>query len=82
MIHLGGLVGDPACAWDEELTIEVNLVATRTIAEIAIAYGVKRFVFASTCSVYGASDHILDENSTLNPVSLYARSKSLQKRYL
>ena len=42
VIHLGGLVGDPACAWDEELTIEVNLVATRTIAEIAIAYGVKR----------------------------------------
>lgn len=82
VIHLGGLVGDPACAWDEELTIEVNLVATRTIAEIAIAYGIKRFIFASTCSVYGASDHILDENSSLNPVSLYARSKIASEKVL
>jgi nucleoside-diphosphate-sugar epimerase len=82
VIHLGGLVGDPACAWDEELTVEVNLVATRTIAEIAIAYKVKRFIFASTCSVYGASDHVLDENSSLNPVSLYARSKIASEKVL
>ena len=82
VIHLGGIVGDPACALDEQLTIEINLVATRTIAEVAKADNVRRFVFASTCSVYGASDCVLDENSVLNPVSLYARSKIASERVL
>lgn len=82
VIHLGGLVGDPACALDEELTTEINLVATRVIAEVARGEGVKRFIFASTCSVYGASDGILDENSGLNPVSLYARSKIASEKVL
>lgn len=82
LIHLGGLVGDPACAWNEALTVEVNLTFTRVIAEIAKASGIKRFVFASTCSVYGASDEMLDEESQLNPVSLYARSKIGSERVL
>lgn len=75
VIHLGAIVGDPACALDEELSVDVNLLATRTIAEIAKGNGVRRFIFASTCSVYGASDELLNEHSMLNPVSLYARSK-------
>jgi nucleoside-diphosphate-sugar epimerase len=75
VIHLGAIVGDPACALDGELTVDVNLMATCMIAEIAKGYGVNRFIFASTCSVYGASDEILDERSALNPLSLYARSK-------
>jgi nucleoside-diphosphate-sugar epimerase len=75
VVHLGAIVGDPACALDEELTIETNLVATRMIAEVTKGQGIKRFIFASTCSVYGASDLYLDERSKLNPVSLYARSK-------
>lgn len=75
VIHIGAIVGDPACALDEDFTIEVNLTATRMIAEVAKAQGIRRFIFASTCSVYGASDEILDEKSSLNPVSLYARSK-------
>ncbi|MEM9134598.1 MAG: SDR family oxidoreductase [Actinomycetota bacterium] len=75
VIHLGAIVGDPACAIDEQLTIDTNLVATRMVAEVAKAAGVQRFVFASTCSVYGAGDEILDERSEPNPVSLYAKSK-------
>lgn len=75
VIHLGAIVGDPACALDEELTIETNLLATRMIAEVTKGQGIERFIFASTCSVYGASDQYLDERSSLNPVSLYARSK-------
>lgn len=82
VVHLGAIVGDPACALDEELTIEVNLMATRMIAEVAKGYGVRRFVFASTCSVYGASDELLDERSALNPVSLYARSKIASEKVL
>jgi nucleoside-diphosphate-sugar epimerase len=52
------------------------------IAEVAKGHGVNRFIFASTCSVYGASNEILDENSALAPVSLYARSKIACERIL
>lgn len=82
VIHLGALVGDPACALDEDLTIEINLMATRMIAEVARGSGIQRFIFASTCSVYGANDNILNERSELHPVSLYARSKIASERVL
>jgi nucleoside-diphosphate-sugar epimerase len=75
VVHIGAIVGDPACALDEDFTLEVNLIATRMIAECAKGFGIKKFIFASTCSVYGASDLVLNEKSALNPVSLYARSK-------
>jgi nucleoside-diphosphate-sugar epimerase len=84
VIHLGAIVGDPACALDHDLTIEVNLIATRTIAEVAKGYGIRRFIFASTCSVYGAStdDDLLTEESSLNPVSLYAITKLASEKVL
>jgi nucleoside-diphosphate-sugar epimerase len=82
VIHLGALVGDPACNLDEDLTVEVNLMATKMIAEVAKGYGISRFLFASTCSVYGASDDLLDEKSALNPVSLYARTKIASEKLL
>ena len=75
IVHLGAIVGDPACELNADLTIEINLMATRMIAQVAKGSGVRRLIFASTCSVYGASDLTLDERSALNPVSLYARSK-------
>jgi nucleoside-diphosphate-sugar epimerase len=82
VIHLGGIVGDPACALDEDLTTEINLMATRMTAEVCKGSGVSRFIFASTCSVYGASEVKLDEKSQLNPVSLYARSKIASEKVL
>lgn len=84
IIHLGAIVGDPACALDQDLTIEVNLIATRTIAEVAKGYGIRRFIFASTCSVYGASaeNELLTEESALNPVSLYAITKLASEKVL
>ena len=75
VVHLGAIVGDRACALDEAETIDVNYRAVDTISQIAAALGVPRFVFASTCSVYGASPDIVDEQSRLNPVSLYATTK-------
>ncbi len=75
VVHLGAIVGDPACSLDPELTIDINLTATRMIAELARSAGIRRFIFASTCSVYGACDQILDERSVVNPISLYGRTK-------
>jgi nucleoside-diphosphate-sugar epimerase len=82
VVHLGGLVGDPACAYDEELTIDVNLAATRMVAEVARGNGIGRFIFAGSCSVYGASDGVLDERSKLIPLSLYARTKIASEKVL
>ena len=82
VVHLGAIVGDPACALNQQLTIDINLMAAHMIAEVAKGLGIKRFVFASTCSVYGASDELLDEHSQLNPVSLYAKTKIACERVL
>jgi nucleoside-diphosphate-sugar epimerase len=75
IVHLAAIVGDPACEIDHKTTIEINYAATRMIVEVAKGYGVERFLFASSCSVYGATDEIMDEDSKVEPVSLYGQLK-------
>jgi nucleoside-diphosphate-sugar epimerase len=75
VIHLAGIVGDPACALDEKLTKHVNIVSTRILKDAVKAVGVQRFIFASSCSVYGSNEATVSELSELNPVSLYAKTK-------
>lgn len=75
VVHLAGLVGDPACAVRSDLTIDINYAATETLMQLCKAKGIARLIFASTCSVYGVGEDILTEESDLNPVSLYARTK-------
>ena len=82
VIHLGAIVGDPACSLDQQLTVEINLIATRMIAAVAKGSGIRRFCFASTCSVYGASNGLLEERSQVNPISLYAQSKLASEKIL
>jgi nucleoside-diphosphate-sugar epimerase len=82
VVHLAGLVGDPACAVDERFTRHANVLATRVIRKAAQSLGVPRFVFASSCSVYGISPAEVDETSEVNPVSLYARTKVESEREL
>ena len=80
--HLAAIVGDPACALDRETTIAVNYAAAKMMAQLAKANGISKFVFASTCSVYGDSEDIMTETSPLNPVSLYATTKIDAERAL
>jgi nucleoside-diphosphate-sugar epimerase len=75
VVHLGEIVGDPACAVNDDVTIQINIAATRMIAEAAKGYGIGRFIYVSSCSVYGASDQILNEESKVEPLSLYAKAK-------
>ncbi|MFC6718346.1 NAD-dependent epimerase/dehydratase family protein [Natrialbaceae archaeon GCM10025810] len=85
VVHLGGIVGDPACGIDPETTLEYNAHSTRVLASICKYYQVNRFLFASSCSVYGRSERTagrVDENAPLNPVSLYARNKIESERSL
>jgi nucleoside-diphosphate-sugar epimerase len=75
VVHVAELVGDPACAVDSRLTEAINFHATLQMAKLAHEAGVRRFIYPSSCSVYGASDVVVDEESALNPVSVYAETK-------
>jgi nucleoside-diphosphate-sugar epimerase/CBS domain-containing protein len=78
VIHLAAIVGDPACEANPKETLEINYLATKNVVETCKYFQVNRFIFASTCSVYGKSlvpDEKLNEKSLLNPVSLYAETK-------
>lgn len=84
VVHLGGLVGDPASSIDPSRTLALNLHSVKLVADICKYHQINRFLFASTCSVYGQSDNddLLTETSDLNPVSLYARTKIESEREL
>lgn len=78
VIWLAALVGDGACAINPELTFEINTDSVKFLAENFK----KRIVFLSTCSVYGAQDGLLNEDSSINPLSEYASSKVQAEEYL
>jgi nucleoside-diphosphate-sugar epimerase len=82
IIHLAAIVGDPACAEDDTNAFQINYAATRMMLEIAKGNGIERFLFASSCSVYGASDDLMDEKSETQPISLYAETKLHSERVL
>jgi nucleoside-diphosphate-sugar epimerase len=82
VVQLAGLVGDPACAVDSKFTRHANIIVTRMAKEVAQALGVHRFIFASSCSVYGVSEYEVKEEDALNPVSLYAQTKIDSEREL
>lgn len=82
VILMGGLVGDPACAFDTDTTIDLNYSSTIVLANIAKSVGVKKFIFMSSCSVYGQQTGIASEESIPNPVSLYAETKLNSERQL
>lgn len=85
VVHLAAIVGDPACAKQPELAREVNLDGSKRMYDMANELGLKRFVFASTCSNYGKMsdpESYVDEESVLAPVSLYAETKVAVEQYL
>ena len=76
IIHLAGLSNDPMGDFRPMITEEINDLASVRLAEMAKKVGVKRFLFASSCSNYGASgDNFLTEEADFNPVTAYGRSK-------
>lgn len=82
--HLAAIVGDPACKKYSEEAQQTNWEGSVALFEAAEKAGVKRFVFASTCSNYGKMpnpDSFVVETSELNPVSLYAELKVKFEKY-
>jgi nucleoside-diphosphate-sugar epimerase len=76
IMHLAGLSNDPLGDLNPELTYEINYKASLHLASLAKQTGIKRFIFSSSCSNYGAGgEKLLDEESPFNPVTPYGKSK-------
>ncbi len=81
VIHLASIVGSQSSELDPKTSIEINYLSTRNLAELCKLYKIKQFVFASTCSVYGAHpEQMISENSEVNPLDSYGQSKFQSER--
>jgi len=84
VIWVAGLVGDPACDLDASFTYGCNYRSAITMAGICKWLGIARFIFASSCSVYGQANDVahLTEESPTSPLSFYARDKLVCEKAL
>jgi nucleoside-diphosphate-sugar epimerase len=81
VVHLAAVCNDPVGNLNPQVTYEINHLAAARTAEKAKQAGVTRFLFSSSCSLYGkAGDELLDENAEFAPVTPYGRSKVLAER--
>lgn len=75
VVHLAAISNDPIGELNEDITYAINERASVSLAERARDAGVERFIFSSSCSLYGAGDGFLDETADFAPVTAYGRSK-------
>lgn len=77
IIHLAGISNDPVGELNPSLTHEINCLASVKLAKLAKKIGIKRFIFSSSCSLYGiaSDDKPLTEEGRLNPITAYAKAK-------
>ena len=82
VIHLAAIVGEPLCNKIPDAAYQINEIATKNLVSYAKKSGVKRFIFASTCSNYGSSTEIVNEDSSLQPFSLYSKTKVNAEKFI
>ncbi|MGW8289389.1 MAG: NAD-dependent epimerase/dehydratase family protein, partial [Candidatus Bathyarchaeia archaeon] len=80
VFDLAALSNDPCGELDQEKTLEINYKGRVRVANLAKKYGVKKYVFASTCSVYGFQEGLINEESELNPLTTYAKASMMAER--
>lgn len=85
IVHLAAIVGEPACNRDPDEARDINSSGSKSVCDLALKAGVSKFVFASTCSNYGApsgNDSFVDESAELQPLSVYSETKVGFENYL
>jgi nucleoside-diphosphate-sugar epimerase len=83
IVHLAAISNDPMGNRFEEVTLDINFISSVRLARLAKQAGVQSFVFASSCSMYGAAEgSAKTENAKLNPLTAYARSKVFTEKEL
>ena len=82
VVHLAAIVGEPLCKKIPNAARQINEFATKNIASLSKRHGVKKFIFASTCSNYGSSLEIVDERSPVQPLSLYSECKVNSEKFI
>lgn len=82
VIHLAELSNDPLGQNNPQLTFDINHKGTVNLINSCLKAGVPRFIYSSSCSVYGASDDMSDETARTNPLTAYAKAKVLNEKYL
>jgi len=85
VVFLAEIVGDPSCSVKPEDALKTNYLAVSSMASLCSHMNINRFIYTSSCSVYGSnkkSNNLLEEDSTLNPTSHYARIKTMSEKAL
>lgn len=80
VFDLAALSNDPCGELNQEKTLEINYKGRVRVANLAKKYGVKKYVFASTCSVYGFQEGLINEESGLNPLTTYAKASTMAEK--
>ena len=80
VFDLASLSNDPTGELEPQKTLEINHLGRVRVAKLSKKYGVSRYVLASTCSVYGFQEEILTEESSLNPLTTYAKANMLAEK--
>lgn len=76
VMDLAALSNDPAGEIDPSKTFDINYLGRIRVARLSKEYGVKRYILASSCSIYGFQEGLIDENSQINPLTSYAKANS------
>jgi nucleoside-diphosphate-sugar epimerase len=79
VIDLAAISNDPAGDLVKDLTLEINFRARKRLQELCVAEGVQRYILASSCSVYGFQDEVVNERSSINPLTTYAEANALSE---
>lgn len=74
VMDLAALSNDPAGELDPSKTFDINYLGRIRVARLSKEYGVKRYILASSCSIYGFQNEVIDETSPVNPLTTYARA--------
>ena len=80
VIDMAALSNDPSGELNPEKTIEINYKGRERVAHLSKEHGVKRYVLASSCSIYGFQEGVLTEESDINPLTTYAEANGLAER--